>query len=362
MVTGVNKNWACHPTTSRNLVQTNEELYDRKLIWAPKITQVWKGVPLPNHHLETPSWVFGSVAKFSTIHQPSHARWKSRRARCHLGISDIPEIWTNGTWNPWFTSLLKPHHPFFKRPFSGSILTLEGICIYIYIWKNICVWIYIQECLYKICRTPLTILLVMTDPSRTHCKISNLIVSSQEMERKKNVLFALRKARQIMLWGFLHHFCYQLKKNIFQAPKSFRMKKDQRKKSNNIIQLPPQKKNFEILSPNSYTPGKSHHGFSEKKQRGWNFRFFPFRIGPPFFGEHSVSFRQQVSFQTRRRPGHSDAPGREGWLAFLQPRNFGEKIPMGEMWVEKVNIDIADIHIWLHIYMRLIPKYHSYWM
>lgn len=145
MVTGVNKNWACHPTTSRNLVQTNEELYDRKLIWAPKITQVWKGVPLPNHHLETPSWVFGSVAKFSTIHQPSHARWKSRRARCHLGISDIPEIWTNGTWNPWFTSLLKPHHPFFKRPFSGSILTLEGICIYIYIYEKI----YVSEYTYR---------------------------------------------------------------------------------------------------------------------------------------------------------------------------------------------------------------------
>lgn len=47
-----------------------------------------------------------------------------------------------------------------------------------------------------------------------------------------------------------------------------------------------------------------------------SFRFFPATVS---------------TFQTRRsRPGHSDAPGREGWLAFLQPRNFGEKIPMGE--------------------------------
>jgi len=60
---------------------------------------------------------------------------------------------------------------------------------------------------------------------------------------------------------------------------------------------------------------------------------FRFKIGTFFSG--SISFLSGNRYPSkpvdRPRPGHSDAPGREGWLAFLQPRNFWEKIPMGNV-------------------------------
>lgn len=123
MVTGVNKNRACHPT-SCNLVQTNEVLHPRKLTWAPKNhPSLMCGVPLPNPS----SWnsidgVFGSVPT-------SHARWKISSSSCQVKVSSL-KIWDE--WNQKTPLFLQVCFiiPFFKSPFSGSISTLEGICIY----------------------------------------------------------------------------------------------------------------------------------------------------------------------------------------------------------------------------------------
>ena len=136
------------------------------------------------------------------------------------------------------------------------------------------------------------------------------------------------------------------KRNIFQAPKSFRIKKDQRKKSNNIIQLPPRKKkNFEILSPNSYTLGKPPWVFWKKTVR-LEFRILSVLKLAPFFREAFRSFPA-----TGILPNPSTVPvldtltrqvAKVG-LHFCNQGIFGRKFPW-EMWVEKVNIDIADIH------------------
>ena len=123
------------------------------------------------------------------------------------------------------------------------------------------------------------------------------------------------------------------------------MKKDQRKKSNNIIQLPPRKKKLWDPFPKLLHSRKTTMGFLNKKPSAVGISdSFRFKIGPLFRG----AFRFFPATGILPNPSVTSwtlwrARSRRLACIFATKGILGRKFPW-EMWVEKVNIDIADIH------------------
>ena len=135
------------------------------------------------------------------------------------------------------------------------------------------------------------------------------------------------------------------KKTSFRPQNHSGWRKTNEKNPTTSFNSPPEKKNFEILSPNSYTRGKPPWVFSTKN---------PVRLEFPILSVLKLAPLFRGAFRFFPATGILPNPSATSWTLwrarsrrlaciFATKGILGRKFPW-EMWVEKVNIDIADIH------------------